>query len=231
MLTLHCAEFTGNIKKHEESCQMINKSNKKSSRASLFIVFEGIDGSGKSTQAKLLARKLKRKGLEVVTLSEPTDGKWGQKIRQLSRAKGCLRPQSELELFINDRKENVARNIKPALKSGKTVILDRYFYSTLAYQGARGISLEKIRRLHKKFAAVPDVVFILDLPVTSGLRRIKDRSVIYRHFEDKDYLKKVRQIFLRLKDPECLVIDGRPSAREIHKKIWAVLTSRFPDLK
>ncbi|MDD8031781.1 MAG: dTMP kinase [Acidobacteriota bacterium] len=210
---------------------MMKKSNKRSSRAGLFIVLEGIDGSGKSTQAKLLARKLRSKGLEVLTLSEPTDGKWGQEIRQLSRVKDSLKPQGELDLFVWDRKENVAKNIKPALKSGKTVVLDRYFYSTLAYQGARGVPLKKIRELHKKFAPTPDVVFILDLPVTNGLKRIKDRAVIYRHFEDKDYLKKVRQVFLELKDPECVVIDGRPSAREIHRKIWAVLTGRFPNLK
>ena len=210
---------------------MMKTSNNRSSKAGLFIVFEGIDGSGKSTQTKLLASKLRKKGLEVLTLSEPTDGKWGQEIRQLSRVKDSLKPQEELELFVRDRKENVAKNIKPSLRSGKTIILDRYFYSTLAYQGARGIPLKKIRELHKKFVLIPDVVFILDIPVTSGLKRIKDRSVIYRHFEDKNYLKKVRQIFLELKDPECVVIDGRPSAREIHQTIWAVMTSKFPSLK
>ncbi|MGB9893184.1 MAG: dTMP kinase [Candidatus Saccharicenans sp.] len=198
-------------------------------RKGLFIVIEGIDGSGKSTQVRLLARRLRRNGQKVVTLREPTEGKWGQKIRELSRSRGSITPETELELFIKDRKENITRNIKPALKRGEIVIMDRYYYSTLAYQGARGLSLARIKRLHK-FALIPDIVFILDVPAETGLKRIKGRSVIYRLFEDKNYLKKVRQIFLKLKEPECLVIDGRPPAKEIAQEIWALLTKKFPDL-
>jgi dTMP kinase len=103
----------------------------------LFIVLEGIDGCGKSTQVELLAKRLSRRGKKVVTLSEPTAGRWGQKIREAARHKDSLSPAEELELFIKDRKEDIKNNIKPALESGQIVILDRYFYSTLAYQGAR----------------------------------------------------------------------------------------------
>lgn len=200
-------------------------------RRGLFLVIEGIDGSGKSTQVELLARRLCRLGLQVVTLREPTQGKWGRKIRELSKTSGSLRPEDELELFIRDRRENVARNIKPALKAGRTVVLDRYYYSTLAYQGARGLPLEEIRRRHQKFAIVPDLVFILDVPVRTGLRRIKDRPVIYSLFEEKEYLKKVRKIFLSFRDPEVVVVDGRPPAAVIHRKIWSLLLKKFPQLK
>lgn len=203
---------------------------KKKSRG-LFIVFEGIDGSGKSTQVERLARRLRRRGLEVVTLREPTKGKWGRKIRELSRTSGSVTPEEELELFIRDRRENVAKSIRPSLESGKTVILDRYYYSTLAYQGARGLSLEEIRRRHRKFAVVPDLVFILDVPVSTGLRRIKDRPVIYGHFEEKEYLKRVRKIFLSFRDHQCLVVDGRRAPAVIHRKIWSLLVKKFPELK
>ncbi|HAR36459.1 MAG TPA: dTMP kinase [Acidobacteria bacterium] len=210
---------------------MTEAARRRPTRKALFLVIEGIDGSGKSTQVELLARRLRRRGLQVVTLREPTQGKWGRKIRELSKTSGSVRPEEELELFIRDRQENVARNIKPALKSGRTVILDRYYYSTLAYQGARGLPLEEIRRRHQKFAVVPDLVFILDVPVSTGLRRIKDRPVIYSLFEEKEYLKKVRKIFLSFRDPEVVVVDGRPPAAVIHRKIWSLLLKKFPQLK
>lgn len=194
------------------------------------IVFEGVDGSGKSTQVELLARKLSKKGLEFVTLREPTKGKWGVKIRELSKSQDSIAPEEELELFVKDRKENVRQNILPALKAGQVVILDRYYYSTLAYQGARGISSEKIRQQHKSFAPRPDIVFILDVPVGLGLRRIIGRPIIYRLFEDRNYLRKVRQIFLHLDDPECVILDGRLPAQEIARKVWRILKDRFPFL-
>ena len=195
----------------------------------LFVVFEGLDGSGKSTQAELLYEKLRQVGCPAVKLREPTEGKWGKKIRECAREAGSLSPEEELELFIKDRKEDIRKNIKPALKQNKVVILDRYFYSTLAYQGARGIPLEEIREKHQGFLIKPDVVFIIDVPVSVGLKRIKDRAVIYRLFEEKDYLKKVRKIFLSLPDPECRVIDGRRTVSAIAREIWRYLERNFPD--
>ena len=102
----------------------------------MFIVFEGIDGTGKSTQVRLLAKALRELGQEVVTSKEPTDGPVGTRLRQ-SAEKGRLSPQEELDLFHQDRRDHVQSLIAPALERGDTVIVDRYFFSTMAYQGAR----------------------------------------------------------------------------------------------
>lgn len=195
----------------------------------LFVVFEGLDGSGKSTQAEILYRKFVKNGVPAVMLREPTDGKWGRKIRELARESGSLSPEEELELFIRDRREDIRKNIKPALEKGKIVILDRYFYSTLAYQGARGIGLDLIRKRHQRFLIKPDVVFVIDVPVSVGLRRIKDRAVIYKLFEEKEYLKKVRKIFLNLPDPEIQIIDGRQEVRAVARQVWRHLQKNFPE--
>src|SRR5687767_11083693 len=110
----------------------------------LFIVIEGIDGTGKSTQAKRLGEWFLAQGREVVLSREPTDGPWGKKLRD-SAATGRLSPQDELQYFLNDRREHVEEKIQPALAGGKVVILDRYYFSTMAYQGARGFDPAEIR--------------------------------------------------------------------------------------
>ena len=102
----------------------------------LFIVLEGIDGTGKSSHAKRLASYFSSLGREVVLSREPTDGPWGRKLRD-SASTGRLEPAEELEYFLRDRREHVEKLIRPALAEGKVVILDRYYFSTMAYLGAR----------------------------------------------------------------------------------------------
>lgn len=92
----------------------------------VLIVIEGIDGAGKSTQAKSLLRKLRVLGLEAVYFREPSRGKWGRELKRKAKETGSLTPGQELELFQKDRQENVEKNLKPALKKKKVVILDRY---------------------------------------------------------------------------------------------------------
>jgi dTMP kinase len=161
----------------------------------LLVVFEGIDGSGKSTQARFLQRKLKSMGYAVVSLREPTRGKWGRAIRRLARTDGSLTAEEELDLFIKDRRDNVRKNIGPALAVKKVVILDRYYFSTIAYQGAKGIDPARIRRLNEGFAVKPDLVFILDIEAGRGLFRIKNRKRKDLLFEREAYLARVRKIF------------------------------------
>src|SRR3972149_7086324 len=105
------------------------------------IVFEGIDGSGKTTHSNLLKVILERDGYPVILTKEPTDGKWGRIIKEIMVKKIQLKEKGKelLDLFINDRKEHVENFIKPSLKDGKIIIIDRYYFSTIAYQGTLGI--------------------------------------------------------------------------------------------
>ena len=161
----------------------------------LLIVIEGIDGAGKSTQARLLLRKLRALGYGAVLFREPTNGKWGRTLRRMARTAGSLTPEEELDLFIKDRRENVEKNIRPALGGKRVVILDRYYYSTVAYQGAKGIDPAYIRRVNEKFAIEPDLVFILDIEARRGLGRIQNRQRKDLLFERERYLARVRKLF------------------------------------
>ena len=195
----------------------------------LFIVIEGIDGTGKSTQSKRLAEWFRSRGREVVLSREPTDGPWGKKLRE-SATTGRLSAEEELECFLNDRREHVEMSIKPALAEGKVVILDRYYFSTMAYQGARGFDPSEIRRRNEAFAPQPDLLLILDLSVESAHGRIGARGDTANEFEQCDTLSRCREIFLSLRDePFACVIDAEPSLNEVTADILSVVTAKFPD--
>ena len=195
----------------------------------LFIVIEGIDGTGKSTQSKRLAEWFRSRGREVVLSREPTDGPWGKKLRE-SATTGRLSAEEELECFLNDRREHVEMSIKPALAEGKVVILDRYYFSTMAYQGARGFDPAEIRRHNEAFAPQPDRLLILDLSVESAHGRIGARGDTANEFEQRDTLTRCREIFLSLRDePFACVIDAEPTLNEVTADILSVVTAKFPD--
>ena len=195
----------------------------------LFIVIEGIDGTGKSTQSKRLAEWFRSRGREVVLSREPTDGPWGKKLRE-SATTGRLSAEEELECFLNDRREHVEMSIKPALAEGKVVILDRYYFSTMAYQGARGFDPAEIRRRNEAFAPQPDLLLILDLSVESAHGRIGARGDTANEFEQRDTLSRCREIFLSLRnEPFACVIDAEPSLKEVTADILSVVTAKFPD--
>jgi dTMP kinase len=185
----------------------------------LLIVIEGIDGTGKSTQARHLAEWLVAQGREVVLSREPTDGPWGAQLRA-SAATGRLSPEDELRYFLNDRRQHVAETISPALAAGKVVILDRYYFSTMAYQGARGFDPAEIRRLNEQFAPVPDLLLILDIDVDMALQRIGSRGDPANAFEQRENLQRCREIFLSLKDePFTRVIDSSGTPDEVGARI------------
>jgi len=187
----------------------------------MFIVIEGIDGTGKSTQAQQLAVWLREQGREVIVDYEPTLGVHGKKLRD-SFVNGRLAPEEELELFLADRREHVEQVIAPALTEGKTVILDRYYFSNMAYQGAIGFDPAEIRRRNEAFAPVPDLLFILDLDVDTALSRIGGRGDTANEFEKRENLERCREIFLSLQDePFARVIDTRGSLEDVQASIRA----------
>ena len=142
--------------------------------ASVLIVFEGIDGAGKTTQARHLASALARPGREILATKEPTDGPAGRRLR--ASAAGS-RPvcAEELALFVEDRRQHVAEVLTPALDRGAVVIVDRYYFSTAAYQGARGLDPAAILALHATFAPRPDRLFLLDVEPEVGVARVRRR--------------------------------------------------------
>jgi dTMP kinase len=189
----------------------------------ILIVFEGIDGSGKTTQADILMRNLLKKGVDAVCFREPSKGKWGHLIKRKALIADSLSPQEELALFLKDRKDNVEKNLKPALRQKKAVILDRYYFSTMAYQGARGINPERIRRDNEKFAVKPDMVFILDVEASRGLKRIEDRKKKDMLFEKEEYLVKVREIFRSIEGKNIFHINGMRAVLDISTEIEEIV--------
>jgi dTMP kinase len=189
-------------------------------RRGFLIVLEGIDGSGKTTQARSLLLRLRRRGRKAVFFREPTRGKWGREIKRKAATAGSLTPEEELDLFVKDRRENVERNLKPALAEGKIVVLDRYYFSTIAYQGAKGIDPGRIRRLNETFAVKPDLVVILDVGARQGLSRIAGRKRKDKLFEREDYLVRVAEIFRGFRGRAFLHLDGRGDPKAINRAIW-----------
>lgn len=187
----------------------------------ILIIFEGIDGSGKTSQTIRVTKWLKEKGLSAVSFSEPTWGEYGKKLREIMHyGRKNVTPQEELDLFLKDREEDVRENILPALKKNFITIMDRYFYSNMAYQGALGIDVNLIRQLNEKIAPRPDMVIILDIDVRLGLHRINNlRQEKENHFEKAEYLKKVRQIFNRMKDNNIRHIQASLSLEKVNAQI------------
>ncbi|MDX9840852.1 MAG: dTMP kinase [Desulfobulbus sp.] len=161
----------------------------------LLIAFEGIDGTGKSTQLPLLAEWLRGQGHTVVETREPTDGPYGREIRTLYQDRARVSPERELELFVLDRRQHVAECIRPALEEGHIVLTDRYYFSTAAYQGAGGRDPAAIFAANA-FAPEPDLVLLLTLPVSAGVARIRDlRGETLNDFEQQEQLEKVAALF------------------------------------
>ncbi len=207
----------------------------------MFISFEGIEGSGKTTQIKLLIPVLQAKGCECIATREPGATKIGHKIRAilLDAAHATMLPLTELLLYEADRAQHVHEVIKPALAANKVVVSDRFFDATTVYQGyARGFDLKLIQQIHRIVLGGlrPDLTLILDLPVHAGLERAWQRinsqsgNLPEDRFEKEAlaFHEKVRQGYLTLarSEPERFrVIDASGDPQIIHKEIAEIVLS------
>ena len=189
------------------------------------VVFEGIDGAGKTTQAKKLFDRLIKKELDVILTKEPSDSMYGLKIKKLAQGERLsVTAIDEYNLFLNDRRTHVENLIKPALQKRKIVILDRYYFSTMAYQGALGLDYQKIKEDNELFAPVPEIVFFLKIPARLGLRRIqKSRNEEPNLFEQEENLTKVQKIFDSLKENYIVPINGSEKIDDIHAIVMNVM--------
>ncbi len=196
-----------------------------------FIVLEGGDGCGKSTQARLLAGRLRREGREVIETREPGATPAGAAIRAVVLGDGPLDARTEALLVAADRAEHAARIVRPALERGAVVVSDRYVPSSLAYQGvARRLGVDEIERLSDWATGglQPDLVIVLDVdPEAAASRRTGPRDRMER--EDRDFRQAVRQAYVDLASRYgWVVVDGSRSVDEVSDAVWAAVRGIQP---
>ncbi|HEX8566079.1 MAG TPA: dTMP kinase [Pyrinomonadaceae bacterium] len=198
----------------------------------IFLTFEGLDGSGKTTQLRLLADALTAQGFDVVTTREPGGTVLGKRIRALVlEIEDAPAPLAELLLFAADRAQHLETLIRPALSAGKIVISDRYADATAAYQGAgRGFPAEKIRQTIGLATGgfKPDLTLFFDLPTETALARANSRPEELNRLDKEtiDFFDRVRRAYLEIAaaEPERFrVVDARGSIDEIHQKTLQIV--------
>jgi dTMP kinase len=186
-----------------------------------FICVEGLDGCGKTTQAKILVRKLRKTGYNTVYTAEPSRGKIGRFIKRYC-LHGGRRVSSIVEalLFAADRYEHVESEIIPALKDGKIVVSDRYMYSSLAYQGAAGLSLDWIRRVNEH-AVTPNLAIFIDVEPDTVIQRLKPKKSVMENLETQH---KVREVYMKfVENGELVKVDGNRSKEKVAEEILSIV--------
>jgi dTMP kinase len=187
----------------------------------VFICIEGLDGSGKSTQAKLLTKKLCKAGYNAIYTAEPSQGKIGKFIRKRLFEQERMPTTVEALLFAADRIEHVQDTVVPALKEGKIVISDRYVYSSLAYQGSAGLTLEWIETINSN-AQTPDLSIFIDVAPDVVLERLTRKKSVMENLTTQ---QKVREIYQKyIQKGELKVIDGAKSKNEVLTALYAEVT-------
>jgi dTMP kinase len=185
-----------------------------------FICVEGLDGCGKTTQTKLLVKKLKKSYSAIYTV-EPSRGKIGTFIKKYClHGKKRLSSVVEALLFAADRFEHVENEVLPALNEGKLVVSDRYVYSSLAYQGAAGLDLEWIKKINEH-ALRPHLAIFIDVDPEVVIRRLKRKRSVMENLETQ---RKVREVYMKFVENGDLVkIDGNKSKKEVANEILTIV--------
>jgi dTMP kinase len=195
----------------------------------VFICIEGLDGCGKTTQAKLLVKALRKAGYCAIYTAEPSRGKIGRFIKQY-----CLHGRQrasivvEALLFAADRVEHLEREVIPALKGGIVVVSDRYVFSSLAYQGAAGLNLKWIERVNEH-AIMPDLALFIDVEPEVAIGRVKPKKSVMENLETQ---RKVREVYMKFVESGKLVrIDGNKPKAEVAKNVLDVVLKAMDKFK
>jgi len=187
------------------------------------IVFEGLDGSGLSTQAQMLKEYLLKEGKRVVLTKEQTDNFIGGLIKTSLKGHVKISNLTLQLMFVADRSQHLDKEIEPALKEGRIVISDRYIFSTLAF-GSLDIDMEFLKLINSKFRK-PDLTFIIDCPPEVCLKRISKERFHLEFFEEKNKMEKIRENYLSLKDyfPNVYIINGNKTKKEVFENIRKIV--------
>ena len=203
--------------------------------AGKLITFEGIDGSGKSTQIQLLEAEFEKLGISYKTFREPGGTKLSEKIRTILLDKENIELYSNAEslLFAAARAQLTAEQIKPAIAKGEFVICDRFTDSTIAYQGyGRGLNINNLELINTiaTDGLIPDITFILDIDPQKAMERLKTVNPDRKEASGIDFFKKIRQGYCQIREQNqsrCIVINGEKPQKDISKEIHHIIMERF----
>ncbi|MGC9129650.1 MAG: dTMP kinase [Candidatus Micrarchaeia archaeon] len=192
-------------------------------RKGLFVVFEGLDGAGNTTQASLLESYFKKEGKKVLLTKEPTQGIIGGMIRAALNGDLSISGETLQLLFAADRSHHLSKEVEPALNKNYVVISDRYLFSSIAYGSASGLDKDWLKKINEKFR-LPDISIFIDVNPNTCIKRISKNRFSVELFEREESLRKVRREYLELaKEFKFEVINGEGTIEATHKKVLEVI--------
>lgn len=192
----------------------------------LLVAFEGVDGAGKTTQADLLRARLTQLGYEALLTKEPTDSEYGKRIRRIAKeGREGITADEELDLFLKDRELDVSTTIRPMLERGGVVLMDRYYFSNIAYQGALGLDPATIQAVNEQRFPTPDLTLLFVIDPSQSTRRIHEgrEGGTNLGYEKLDFLKQVEAVYEGIRSPGLVRIDATASIPEVSERIWEAI--------